>query len=235
MYTSSEKKLIGIIGAMKVEIDEVKARIENPVTETFSGIEFVSGTIDGAQVVAAKCGVGKVFAGICTQTMILKYAPDIIVNIGVGGSLSKGLNIGDIAVASHLCQHDMDTSAVGDPIGLVSGVNMVYFPCNEEISECFEKCAASLGLHTETGIIASGDVFVSTEDKKHFITENFHALACEMEGAAIAQVCYVNKTRFGVIRAISDNGDESCGRDYADALERASCAAVKLLFEFLKA
>ena len=111
MSTNSEK-LIGIIGAMKVEIDDVKSRVENPVTETVSGIDFVSGTLDGVPVVVAMCGVGKVFAAMCVQTMILKYSPTLVINIGVGGSLSKNLNVGDIAIANALCQHDMDTSAV---------------------------------------------------------------------------------------------------------------------------
>jgi len=231
---SSEKKLIGLVGAMKIEIDEIKARIENPVTETVSGIDFVRGTLGGVPVVAAKCGVGKVFAAMCVQTMILKYAPDLIINIGVGGSLSKNLNIGDVAIADKLCQHDMDTSAVGDPVGMVSGVNMVYFPCCEAVVKGFEVCAEKIGLHTETGVIASGDVFVSDANRKHFISDFFGGISCEMEGAAVAQVCYVNGVDFGVIRAISDNGDENCGKEYENALETASNAAMRLLFEYLK-
>lgn len=233
--STNSKKLIGIIGAMKVEIDDVKSHVENPVIESFSGIDFVRGTIDGVDVVVAMCGIGKVFAAMCAQTMILKYSPTLIVNIGVGGSLSKNLNIGDIAIANALCQHDMDTSAVGDPIGLVSGVNMVCFPCCKNVVKLFEECAEKAGLHSETGIIASGDVFVSDTVKKRFIVDNFDAISCEMEGAAIAQVCYVNDVEFGVIRAISDNGDENGGKDYENALEVASDAAMKMIYEFLKA
>ncbi len=234
MSTNSERKLIGIIGAMKVEIDDVKARVENPVTETVSGIDFVRGTLNDAEVVVAMCGVGKVFAAMCAQTMILKYKPTLVINIGVGGSLSKNLNIGDIAIANALCQHDMDTSAVGDPIGLISGVNMVCFPCCKNVVKQFEECAEKAGLHSETGIIASGDIFVSDTVKKRFIVDNFDAISCEMEGAAIAQVCYVNGVEFGVIRAISDNGDEEGGKTYANALEVASNAAMKMIYEFLK-
>ena len=234
MSTNSEKKLIGIIGAMKVEIDDVKSRVENPVTETVSGIDFVRGTLNDAEVVVAMCGIGKVFAAMCVQTMILKYKPALVINIGVGGSLSKNLNIGDIAIANALCQHDMDTSAVGDPIGLISGVNMVYFPCCKNVVKQFEECAEKAGLHSETGIIASGDIFVNDTAKKRFIVDNFDAISCEMEGAAIAQVCYVNGVEFGVIRAISDNGDEEGGKTYANALEVASSAAMKMIYAFLE-
>lgn len=234
LSTSSDRNLIGIIGAMKVEIDDVKSRVENPVTESFSGIDFVRGTISGVPVVVAMCGVGKVFAAMCAQTMILKYAPTLVINIGVGGSLSKNLNVGDIAIANALCQHDMDTSAVGDPIGLISGVNMVCFPCDKKVVKLFEQCAEKAGLHSETGIIASGDIFVNDSVKKRFIVDNFDAISCEMEGAAIAQVCYVNGVEFGVIRAISDNGDEEGGKTYANALEVASAAAMKMIYAFLE-
>ena len=233
--SANSKKLIGIIGAMKVEVDDVKSRVENLVIETFSGIDFVRGTINGTDVVVAMCGIGKVFAAMCTQTMILKYQPSLIINMGVGGSLSKNLNIGDVAIAESLCQHDMDTSAIGDPIGLISGINMVYFPCCQSVVRRFEECAEAAGLHSETGIIASGDLFVSDTAKKRFIVDNFNAISCEMEGAAIAQVCYVNGVDFGVIRAISDNGDEEGGKTYANALEVASNAAMKLIYTFLKA
>ncbi len=232
--STGSKKLIGIIGAMKVEIDDVKSRVENPVTETVSGIDFVRGTLNGTEVVVAMCGVGKVFAAMCAQTMILRYSPTLVINIGVGGSLSKNLNIGDIAIANALCQHDMDTSAVGDPIGLISGVNMVCFPCCKNVVRQFEECAERAGLHSETGIIASGDIFVSDTVKKRFIVDNFDAISCEMEGAAIAQVCYVNGAPFGVIRAISDNGDEEGGKAYANALEVASNAAMKMIYAFLE-
>ena len=227
-------RLIGIIGAMKVETDDIKGRVEAPVCETFSGIDFVRGRLLGHEVVAAKCGVGKVFAAMCAQTMILKYAPDIIISMGVGGSLSPELNIGDIAIASELCQHDMDTSHVGDEVGMVSGVNMVYFPACGEAVRRFEVCAEGLGLHSVTGVIASGDVFVGDAQRKRFITDTFGALCCEMESAAIAQVCYVNDVPFAAIRAVSDNGDANCGRDYADALSRASSAATAMVYEFLK-
>ena len=92
--------MIGIIAAMNVEMESLRSYIQNPVTETISGITFVSGTLEGSEVVTAVCGIGKVFAAMCAQTMILRYKPDCIVNTGVAGTLTDKLEIGSIAVSS---------------------------------------------------------------------------------------------------------------------------------------
>ena len=115
--------MIGIICAMKIEADAIRETLTSPVCETVSGIEFTRGSLHGKEVVMAVCGIGKVFAAICTEAMILRYAPSLVLNSGVGGTLTPALSIGDIAVATSLVQHDMDTSALGDPVGLISGIN----------------------------------------------------------------------------------------------------------------
>ena len=115
---------IGVIGAMQMEVDNLKAVMEDVTTETYSGVEFVSGKYASKDVVVAKCGIGKVFAAICAEAMILKFDVDKIINIGVAGSLTKDLGVLDVAVANNVVQHDMDTSPLGDPVGLLSGINM---------------------------------------------------------------------------------------------------------------
>lgn len=112
--------MTGIIGAKEIEIEALNAQMENRQTRTVSGIEFTSGTLYGREVVTAVCGIGKVFAAMCAQTMILLYSPDRIVNTGVAGSLSTSLNIGDIVVSDYVVEHDMDTSPLGDPVGMIS-------------------------------------------------------------------------------------------------------------------
>ena len=102
---------IGIIGAMQMEVDNLKEALENQNTTCVSGIHFVTGTIGEVDVVAAVCGVGKVFAAICAEAMILKFNVDMVINIGVAGTLTKDLNVLDVAVATQVLQHDMDTSA----------------------------------------------------------------------------------------------------------------------------
>ena len=230
----TEIKTVGVIGAMKAETDALKAALTDPVTETISGVDFVSGRFGNVNLIVAQCGIGKVFAALCAQTMILRYHPDFVLNIGVGGSLSEQLNIADVGVARAVVQHDMDTSGLGDPPGMVSGINIVEFPSDETLVDGLVRAAESLHVHTQTGVIASGDVFVRDSETKRRIVDTFSAIVCEMEGGAVAHVCYVNQVPFCVLRAVSDNGDENAERAYADALQRASDVALNVAMTYLK-
>ena len=224
---------VGILGAMASEMEAIKAMVELPQTELISGTNFVRGSIRGVDVVCATCGVGKVFAGMCAQTMILRYQPDLVINIGVAGSLSPRLNIGDIAVASSVVQHDMDASPIGFPAGLIPGIDVINLPCSADVVRMMEACADALGFHHESGVIATGDVFVQDGAQKKQICQSFDAIACEMEGGSIGQVCYVNETDFCILRAISDNGDESAQNDYDMSLDMAADRATRVLERFL--
>ena len=127
--------MIGIIGAMEIEVKSLKAQVESPVIKVISGIEFVSGTLFNKEVVIAQCGIGKVFAALCAQTMILVFKADTIINTGVAGTLTEELSICDVAISKDVCQHDMDTSPIGDPVGLLSGINMIKLPADKFLAE----------------------------------------------------------------------------------------------------
>jgi adenosylhomocysteine nucleosidase len=217
--------------------DEAKALIEimaETKTEKYGGIEFFTGRLEGVEAVISVCGVGKVFAAVCAQTMILRYSPSEIINIGVAGGLNPKLKIADTVVAQRVCQHDMDTSALGDPKGMVSGVNMIYFPCDENIVDGVCKAASSVGIECLRGTVASGDLFVSDSEKKSFIRETFGADSCEMEGGAIGQVCYVANVPFCVIRSISDGGDESANTDFYTFLQNAVKNGTSILRAYMR-
>lgn len=223
---------IGIIGAMKIEMDGLKAAMSEKATVTYSGIEYITGKLDGIEVVAAVSGVGKVFAAVCAQTMILKFGIDMMINIGVAGTLTKELNILDAAIASGVIQHDMDTSAVGDPIGLISGINIITVPADEKMAEILGECVREIGGRSKVGIIASGDQFVASQEKKNEICAEFNGvIAAEMEGGAIGQVCYINKVPFAVLRSISD-GDGG-GMDYAQFSAAAAERSVAIVRRFV--
>lgn len=213
---------IGIIGAMEGEVASIISRLEDPVSELVGGIMFHVGTLLGKRVAVAKCGIGKVFAAMCAQTMILKYAPGLIVNTGVGGALDKGLKPLDIVFAIKLVQHDMDTSPLGDPKGLVSGINKIYFEADSRAVELLSASAERLGIRYMLGTVASGDKFIAERVDKKSIADDFAAVACEMEGAAIAQVAFVNATPFAVVRAISDSADGDASMDYMSFLGKAT-------------
>ena len=195
---------------------------------------YTKGILEGKEVVIATCGIGKVFAAICAQTMILRYSPTLLINSGVAGSLSKELGIGDVAVASMLVQHDMDTSPLGDPVGLVSGINKVYFAADADASFSLVACVKAEGAKPLLGCIASGDQFICDREKKNWIRDTFSAVACEMEGAAIAHVATVNGTPFAVLRAISDEADGEASMDYPTFVRMAAARSVKVLRRFLR-
>lgn len=219
---------IGIIGAMQPEIEELTSSLTDSYTECIGGIEFFVGTLGKKRAVIARCGIGKVFAAMCAEAMIIRYSPRLIINTGVGGALKKGIKPLDVVVADELCQHDMDTSALGDPKGLVSGINTVYFRTDERATALAKQIARNMGIAAHGGIIASGDKFVASAEDKARIVSDFSASACEMEGAAIAHVAFVNATPCCVIRAISDSADEGSSMDYMKFLPLAAsnCARI---------
>ena len=206
--------MIGIIGAMEIEIEGIRNILTEKTEKNISGIKFVSGRLGKNEVVTAVCGIGKVFASMCATSMVLEYTPDVIINTGVAGGLAEGLKIGDIVVADKVVQHDMDTSPIGDPKGLLSGINVIYIPTDKAISDLLLQCVKAEGINAVTGIIATGDQFIASSEKKRFIVDEFSASAAEMEGGAIGQVCYVNKMPFAILRAMSDTADENATVDY---------------------
>lgn len=213
---------IGIICAMKSEAEKLIAAMTEAEMREIGSMTFHTGKIGKKEVVLAVCGIGKVFAAMCAQTMILSFAPDCLINSGVAGSLTDALEILDIAVAESLVQHDMDTSPLGDPVGMISGINVVELPADKELAEEICRVAGSLGFTTKKGKIASGDQFIALPAQKTRIKEQFDPIACEMEGAAIAQVAFVNRIPFACIRAISDSYS---GKNEMDFVKFATSAA----------
>ena len=226
-------KRIGIIGAMACEVDPLIAQMENAQESIVGSIKFTQGTLCGKDTVIAQCGIGKVFAAMCAQTMILHFGVCAIVNVGVAGSLCDALRIGDIAVATNTVQHDMDTSPIGDPVGLISGINIVYIPCSERLGDLLASCIEAQGVHYVRGTIASGDQFVASPAQRARITDNFDAVACEMEGSAICQVCYANGVEVGILRAISDNCNDPSTMDYATFRDSSAKVGCKILLDFM--
>lgn len=226
--------MIGIIGAMNIETEGLISRMQGAKTRTISGINYVSGQLCGKEAVVATCGIGKVAAAMCAEGMILCYHPSLIMNTGVAGSLSPSLKTGDVVVSTALVQHDMDTSGLGDPVGLISGLGMVEIPADMDAMELMLLCCKELGIPAEYGLIATGDQFICTNEAKNRIVRSFGALACEMEGGSIAQICCSNNIPFVVTRAISDGADEGSQMDYPSfcklAAER-SVAAVSLFLQ----
>lgn len=226
--------MIGILCALDAEVSRFYELIGDANVEELYGFRFACGKIEGKDVVVAKCGVGKVNAAICAQTMIMKYAPELIINSGVAGSLSSELGICDIAVGSDVVEHDIDTTDFGDPYGLVPTLNMVNMPCDEKICAAICEAADALGLHAVPARIASGDQFISNGDKKRWLVETFDAKACEMEGGAIAHTCCNAGVKCAIIRAISDSTDGEHSMEYSKFMQIAAENSINVLLETLK-
>ena len=224
--------MIGLIGAMEIEIEEIRNKMTDKTEITISGIRFVSGKLGKNSFVTAVCGIGKDFAAMCAQTMIITFSPGIIINTGVAGSLSGQLRIFDIAIADKVVQHDMDTSPLGDPKGQIPGIGVVYIETDKRAGDLLSDIVKECGINTVTGTIASGDRFVASDEVKNSIVSDFGAVACEMEGAAIGQVCYVNNCPFAVLRAISDSADGDAEEDYPSFCKRAADNYTKVICAF---
>ncbi|MBE5903628.1 MAG: 5'-methylthioadenosine/adenosylhomocysteine nucleosidase [Pseudobutyrivibrio sp.] len=223
---------LGIIGAMQIEIENLKPSIKGAKVEVISGIEFISGKIDGIDVVAAVSGIGKVFAAVCTEIMILHFGVEKVINIGVAGSLVKDLKVLNVAVAESAVQHDMNTTAIGDPAGLVSGINVINFDTDPELRNVVVDVLKAREIPYETGVIASGDLFVDTDRQRQNIHLKFNAIAADMEGGAIAHVCYINNIPFALIRSISDA--DGSAMDYNTFAGKAAEQSIAIVLDVIK-
>ena len=217
--------MLGIICAMDKEAKNVVGEMTDVTVENCAGSVFTRGKLRGADAVVAVCGVGKVNAAACTQTMILRFAPDAVVNVGIAGALDPDLKVFDIVVATGLIQHDFDLTPLGAPAGLVPGPDLVEFPASRKLTGLLEESIGALGMNYRAGLIASGDQFIDTAAQRARIAGNFGAVACEMEGAAIAQVCCINGVDFAVLRAVSDTAEG----DYEKFSVRAADISAKVV------
>lgn len=203
-------KTIGIIGAMEEEILCLKEKIEIVTTKNVVGLAFYIGRYKGNSIILVRSGIGKVNAAICAQAMIDHFGVDYILMLGVAGALAEDLNIGDIVISTDAVQHDMDTSALGDPIGTIPRMAESYFKADEELVRLAMASAAEIadGYRVITGRIASGDQFICTKEGKAKIRKDVKGTCAEMEGAAIAHACWLNRIPFLIVRAISDGAGE---------------------------
>lgn len=228
--SSEAAEVIGIIGAMDAEVDTLKAAANAQEKTTIAGMEFCEGTLGEKQVVIVKCGMGKVNAGICAHTLINYFGCTKIINTGVAGSLDNRIDIGDIVVSTDAVQHDFDVTAIGFTKGEIPYTGLYAFPADDGLRAAAVNAAheASSSINVFEGRVCSGDQFINTKEQRDKITSSFGGLCCEMEGAAIAQTCYLNNVPFVIIRAISDKPDETKFEDYQSFEPKAAklCASI---------
>lgn len=228
-------KTIGIIGAMAEEIAYLQEVVQIAETKALVGLQFHVGEYGGNRVILVVSGIGKVNAAVCTQALIDHFGAEYIINTGVAGAIAEELHIGDILISRDAVQHDMDVSALGDPIGTIPRMAESYFKADETLIRLAQEAAAQNAdeYHTMLGRVASGDRFIGTKADRAQIRENVQGDCAEMEGAAIAHACWLNSVPFVIIRAISDGADEDADMSYEQfskiAAKRSSALVERML------
>lgn len=207
---------IAIIGAMESEVELLRERLQYVRVESYGSRDYYEGMLEGAPVVLVACGIGKVSAAVCAQTLIDRFGPTHLIFTGIAGSLDARIDIGDMVVSTDCVQHDFNVGEFGYPKGQIPGYDTLGFKADAELRKLAVEAtrAVSSDISVFEGRVASGDQFVSSSAQKEFIATTFGALCCEMEGAAVAQVAYLNELPFVVLRAISDKADGLAGIDY---------------------
>ena len=227
----------GIIGAMESEVKELGEQLQNKEITEYAGLTFLTGFLAGKSVVIVKSGIGKVNAALCAQALILKFGVTAVINTGIAGALRSGLKIFDFVISTAAVYHDFDTTAFGYKIGQVPGM-VEQFKADDTLCElaftAFEQTEFAKTHMAVKGLIASGDQFISDSKQKKTIQANFEPACVEMEGAAIAHACHLNKIPFVIVRCMSDMADESVEQTYSfneDICAGASACLVRKMIE----
>lgn len=229
-------KKIGIIGAMELEVEALKAELSVSRIEKKAGMEFFEGTLNGAQVVIVRSGVGKVNAALCTQILADLFQVTHIINTGVAGSLNAKLDIGDILISTDALHHDVDATIFGYRPGEVPQLGIREFPADERLAKLAKEACEKTNpdIKAVLGRVVSGDQFISSKEVKTHLIEAFHGDCAEMEGASIAHGAYLNNIPFVIIRAISDKADDSAEMDYPVFEAAAAKHSAALVRELVK-
>lgn len=228
--------MLGIIGAMEIEVNRIKEQMEDVSVTDKAGMGFFEGKWNGNDVVVVRSGIGKVNAAVCAQILADTFHADAIINTGIAGSLKNEINIGDIVLSTDAIQHDMDAQGFGYAPGVIPQMEVSDFQADEKLIELAKKCCAEVcpDIQVFTGRVVSGDQFISDKKKKEWLSSQFEGLCAEMEGAAIAQAAYLNHVPFLIIRAISDKADDSATMDYPEFEAMAAENSVKLLADIVR-
>ena len=227
---------IGIIVATDEELIEIKNIMDTFEERDIYELTFVKGKINGKKVIVVKCGIGKVNAARTTQILIDNFKISKIINIGAAGGINLELKIQDIVIGEKIVQYDFDTSSVGDyEKGEIQGVGKYIRSDLELINICKKvlKKRVDNSINVVIGTIATADIFCSDPEMAKKVRDEFEADCVEMEGAAVAQVCYLDKVPFLVIRGISDTPNGNNEMDYYTYCHMAAKHAAEFLQDLL--
>ena len=254
---TNDKSLTGILGAFEDEVEIIRREIQNPKTHILLGTYFVTGELQGRNVVLAKSGIGKVNAAMTTTLLLHHFQPTEVIFTGIAGGIHPDLQPGDLIIAEKTAQHDIviysedsfDNYRIRNPF--TGDLNPTFFPADEKLLRVAEQARANVKLdkilthqgkrdpNIRNGIIVTGDAFVASSEKKAELRQRFQADAVEMEGAAVAQICYQRKTPCLVVRSLSNTADSNVDMDsitfYRLAAHNSARYVMQIVEELMKA
>lgn len=230
------EKFVGIIAAMEEEMQEIKNIMTNIEEIKHKNIIFYKGKLLDRDCIIVQSGVGKVNAARTTQLLIDKFDIKEVINVGSAGGIKTNINYGDIVIGKELVQHDFDITAFGHDKGYITNLGKSFYSKENLITKAYEvmKKIANDQYNIYIGNIASGDKFFTDMTEANKIVEEFNSDCVEMEGAAIAQVCYLEDIPFICIRSISDSPNGNNNIEFDKYLQMASKRCADFLQEFMK-
>jgi adenosylhomocysteine nucleosidase len=225
---------VAIIGAMEEEVRLLRSQLSYLQTQKHAGFEYYLGQIGDTEVVLLRSGIGKVNAAISSTLLLQLYDPDYVINTGSAGGFHTDLNVGDIVISSSVCHHDVDVTPFGYDLGQVPGMPSCFLPDELLVKAAQLSIDALQEVVHMHGLIATGDRFMHLADDVANTRSNFpEMIACEMEAAAIAQVCHTFETPFVVIRSLSDIAGKENKVAFEQYLEQAATHSAKVILEML--
>lgn len=207
----------GIIGALDAEVKEIISVMHDVETDDGAYITFYKGRIGENKVVVCVCSVATVNAAAAAQLMIDRYDVDCVINTGIAGGTADYIHPLEIVVSNTAVFHDRDDGVIKNYFPYC-----VEFAADDSLITSAVTAAAAANIKTYIGRVATGDTFVTSSTLKTAIVNRCQPLCVDMEGAAIAQVAYMNKKPFVIIRTISDNADDDAAETYDDFMDVAA-------------
>jgi len=219
--------VVGLISALEEELTRFREHAEIDQVVRQSGLEFHLGRFEGCDVILLRCGVGKVNAAVATQLLIDRFGARAVVFTGLAGTLVPYLKRGDVVISNYAVQHDIDLTAFGRRPGQLSDTTRQIEADPTLVaaaSEAYDEVAQAQGLTSQmvVGTLATGDTFISDPSRIRWLQREFGAVAADMEGGAVGQVCSMNRVPFVVIRVISDAAGDQAASQFITFLDRAS-------------
>ena len=227
-------KKIGLIFAMQEELQALSKYLKIEKEYNIFDLKFYEAIVNDVECVLVESGVGKVNAARTTQILIDNMKVDYIFNIGVAGGVSDKLAVGDIVLGEKLVQHDFDITAFNHEKGYIPSLG-VYIDSDTYLLTLADSVLKEMDdVNSLRGIIASGDIFCTDIKMSQKINTKFNALCVEMEGASIAQVCYLSHVPFLIIRSISDVPNNNNVVTYEEFLINSCDVVASAMYKILE-